>query len=303
MPAQWSCAGCLPAQQLNCKLSLDTAVRMVGSKRYKPLTHTWLGPNRLGQDAEKVLSRSARSEAILGYFSMDVSQASSSSSCSSTSKRHTQSLPRLRPLALPGSPLGSTFAALASSRTEPIEFVPLRIQEVRRQAWKLVRALQKVVRARYKDSLSKLGKSLRSKPTWPFKEEERPQVSFERPPLRAVYGVQSVVVPSSSSASCASWGVSQILSEEDFEDQSVKVERGAGREQRAAWRRLKQLGRSSHGAPCTLHQVYAEVEACVQHRQCRDTRAQLGCLGPVDIGLGATRARRPLTFTNATGEP
>eukprot|EP00928_Gymnodinium_smaydae_P087343 TRINITY_DN71616_c0_g1_i1.p1 TRINITY_DN71616_c0_g1~~TRINITY_DN71616_c0_g1_i1.p1 ORF type:complete len:239 (-),score=30.61 TRINITY_DN71616_c0_g1_i1:64-702(-) len=64
---------------------------------------------------------------------------------------------------------------------------------------------------------------------------------------------------------------------------------------------LHEWGRTSHGAPVTLKQIYAEIEAKDRWRKAKDTRTERGCLGPLVIGQGTSRARRslPLPFLAA----
>jgi len=64
--------------------------------------------------------------------------------------------------------------------------------------------------------------------------------------------------------------------------------------QRETWDVLMGFGRGCHGAPYTLGQVADEIEAKVQNTKARDPRAQAGTLGPLQLGAGASRARRRL---------
>lgn len=67
-----------------------------------------------------------------------------------------------------------------------------------------------------------------------------------------------------------------------------------GGKQKEAMTKLFDWGRCSHGSPYTFGQVFEEIDAKVQHRPVRDSRTTMGQLGPLQMGVGTSRAPREL---------
>jgi len=206
---------------------------------------------------------------------------------------------QLEPLAAPPR---SPFPALAYLEREPCEFEHQRQLEARRQARKLVNAAWRV-------AFERLGINRVEVPPWPPKE--KPPIHAVPPTAREIYEPQPYRRPAVLEGGGSSFGrSSSSLGPSGSAGQSS---RGSGLGSRSshcsrssfgqpryeeAIRKMRNFARLQHGAPYTVGQVHAEVEANIRHRTATDTRALCGFLGPLQLGFGTTRAQRKLPFDN-----
>lgn len=201
-----------------------------------------------------------------------------------TSNEDEQPSPKgLKPLA---PPRGSALWI----HKEPKEFLAQRERMAEREA-------RKSLRLAYRGALQELGHPVcLQRPTIKSTIDSDPPARFERPPLSTVLGPppykgleDKPQKPDKLKSTMRSKTASSA-----FEDPDPRAIVGGERVRmtKDMWRTLKDWSRFDRGAPWTLNQVYAEIEADLQHRTSRDTRAKRGHMGPEEIGPGTTRGRR-----------
>mmetsp|Transcript_13760 Transcript_13760/g.27782 ORF Transcript_13760/g.27782 Transcript_13760/m.27782 type:complete len:265 (-) Transcript_13760:242-1036(-) len=196
----------------------------------------------------------------------------------------------LQPLAAPPR---SPFLALAYLERVPSEFQHQQQLEARRQARKLVNCAWRV-------AFERLGVNKREIPPWP--PREKPPVHALTLPARSIYAPKPYRFPEVLEGGGST--IRRSTSAAPSSPASSPSSRSGSASQpryEEAMRKMRDIARLQHGAPYTIAQVHAEVEANVRHRKARDTRALCGFLGPLQLGSGTTRMQRKLPFDNCKG--
>lgn len=197
------------------------------------------------------------------------------------------SKPQLTPLQ-PREAARPRFADLSRLlHHEPAEFEPQRRREAQRGARRLVHAACRValekLEPEHGGSHKGEGEMMRtlSEPSLGSPQHRWP------PSTRAPYTCKPFQSPTLSRHSSSSFPRSGT---------GLHASESSRPRRETTLKKLQSFGQLQHGAPYSLCQVHAEIEARVQHREPRNTRALTGSLGPVHLGRGTTRMQRQLPF-------
>eukprot|EP00927_Polykrikos_kofoidii_P059632 TRINITY_DN54776_c0_g1_i1.p1 TRINITY_DN54776_c0_g1~~TRINITY_DN54776_c0_g1_i1.p1 ORF type:complete len:261 (+),score=27.24 TRINITY_DN54776_c0_g1_i1:161-943(+) len=196
---------------------------------------------------------------------------------------------RLRPL----PPPQSLLTPIAWSLREPVEFAEQCDRLAARVAKSYLKDLYRYVREH------ELGIAVWRETEWPpylplpdrGKEvHPHPKGVYKPPPFRWDSNPAFVALPFKDSR--------PRLAKDPFVPTKVSVKK-----KQDTVKVMHSFGRTCHGAPCTLKQVYAEIEAKDRDRSATDTRAMSGNLGPAELGPCTTTKRRQMPFSFfASGE-
>jgi len=185
---------------------------------------------------------------------------------------------------------------------EPVIFEHLHERHVERQARKIVNLV-------YRRSLQALGEKVCfEKPSRGTFLPPEDSYRYNRAPRNRVFGPlpfmpQPAPEPMFRNSLPKSKSMPSGLSAvKDSEDQRAMILGDRCKMHQSAWRSLEDWSRHAHGAPFSLKQVYKEIEADCRHRRAKDTRPEMGTLGPELIGMGATRQRREKPHFKAKGD-
>jgi len=202
--------------------------------------------------------------------------------------------PCLKPLAPPRGSAAWIFK-------EPKEFYAQRERHEERQA-------RSVAVFEQKRALQELGHPVSfHRPCIANTIDSDPPPSFRsiRPPLSAVWGPPPVLERAAKSTTSLLAkpfrGSEAPRGPVYLEDNRATVGGEKARISKEMWNTLTGWGRGYSGTPWTLKQVHAEIEADIQHKKARDTRAK-GTMGVQEIGKGTTKQRREMVQFNRTFE-